>query len=173
MSRYHWLETLHTAHYPTLLRLAQNRLRAMIGSTSEAEDVVQDVFVLAAEKDISNLDNPLPWLMKATVNMCRKRLDRKLREAEKEQRIIRRKLDSSPDRSVYAVERQASATDALELLMTYEQALSKEDWDIMRQFCLQGVPIEEISAQTGIPINTLRVRICRIRKKFEKIDPDV
>ena len=49
MNRYHWLEELHSAHYATLLRLAQNRLRSLIGSTAEAEDVVQDVFLLAAE----------------------------------------------------------------------------------------------------------------------------
>lgn len=70
MDKYHWLEELHSAHYATLLRLAQNRLRSLIGSIAEAEDVVQDVFLLAAEKDIRELDKPLAWLMKATSNLC-------------------------------------------------------------------------------------------------------
>lgn len=173
MRRYHWLEELHNAHYGTLLRLAQNRLRAGVGSTSEAEDVVQDVFLLAAEKDIRDLNNPLPWLMKATVNMCLKRYQRKKQNAEKEQRFIRRKLENSIDRSVYAVEREDSKAASVELLMTIEQLLSPEEWDILRQYCLQGIPIEEISAQRGIPSNTLRVRICRIRKKLAKIYPEM
>lgn len=173
MRRYHWLEELHNAHYATLLRLAQNRLRTRVGSTSEAEDVVQDVFLLAAEKDIRDLSNPLPWLMKATVNMCMKRYHRKKQNAEKEQRFIRRKLENSIDRSVYAVEREESKAASVELLITIEQLLSPEEWDILRQYCLQGIPIEEISEQRGIPSNTLRVRICRIRKKLAKIYPEM
>lgn len=169
MHGHHWLEKLHTAHHGTLLRLAQNRLRAMTGSTSEAEDVVQDVFLLAAEKDIRGLENPLPWMMKATVLMCKKRLDRNKRDVEKEKRVIKRTLDFSADRSVYAVEREESQAATVELMLTIEQILSPEEWAILREYCLIGIPIEEISARRGIPVNTLRVRICRIRKKLAKI----
>ena len=69
MHRYDWLEDLHAAHYATLLRLAQNRLRHLTGNIDDAEDVVQDAFLLAAEKDIRRLDNPLAWLMKTTSNL--------------------------------------------------------------------------------------------------------
>lgn len=173
MRRYPWLETLHAAHYVTLLRLAQNRLYAMTGSSSEAEDVVQDVFVLAAEKNIQRLENPLRWLMKATVNLCYERTRRTLRETEKGQRIVRAKLDNSVDRSVSAFERQESETAALELLITLEQTLSAEDWELLRLYCLEKVPIEELSANLKIPISTLRVRICRIRQKYGKIYPNM
>ena len=169
MDRYHWLEALHTAHYATLLRLAQNRLQNLTGSIAEAEDVVQDVFLLAAQKDIRRLENPTAWLMKTTSNLCRQRLDRVKRDIGKEQRFIQHKLDNSTDRSVYAVERQESETDILLWMLMLEQSLSPEEWEILRRHCLEGIPIDTLAAELGVPPNRLKVRIHRIRKKIEKI----
>ena len=169
MDRYHWLEALHTAYYATLLRLAQNRLQNLTGSIAEAEDVVQDVFLLAAQKDIRRLENPVAWLMKTTANLCRQRLDRVKRDIGKEQRFIQHKLDNSADRSVYAVERQESETDILLWMLMLEQSLSPEEWEILRRHCLEGIPIDILAAELGVPPNRLKVRIHRIRKKIEKI----
>lgn len=173
MHGYYWLEELHRAHYAMLLRLARNRLRATTGSDSEAEDVVQDVFLLAAEKDIHNVPNPKGWLIKTTCNLCMKRVDRVVRESGKEQRLIQQKMDQSADRSVYAVERQESETDALLWMVLLEQTLSKDDWEIMRKYCLEGVPINEIAAEMNVPVNRLKVKIHRLRKKFADFSPDV
>ena len=168
MHRYHWLETLHATHYATLLRLAQNRLRSLTGSTSEAEDVVQDVFLLAAEKDISKLENPLRWLIKATINMCLKRMDRVIREAEKEQRVTQIKTDGNTESSVPIATFKDDDTQALEILLALEQTLSKDDWKLLQMYCLQSIPVEEISQQLGLSVNVLRVRIFRIRKNLDK-----
>ena len=173
MNRYHWLEELHTAHYPTLLRLAQNRLRRLAGSIAEAEDVVQDAFLLAGEKDIRQLEQPLKWLMKTTSNLCLQRMDRARRDAGTEQRFIRSKLDSSADRSVYAIEREESETDALLWLLMLEQTLTNEEWELIRKNCLEGMPIAALAADMGVPINRLKVKIHRIKKKIEKISQDV
>lgn len=173
MDKYHWLEELHSAHYATLLRLAQNRLRRLTGSISEAEDVVQDAFLLAAEKDIQHLEKPLAWLVKATSNLCMQRMDRVKRDAGKAQRFIQQKMDNSADRSVYAVEREESETDALLWLLLLEQSLSQEDWQIMRKYCIEGVPLDEIAAEMGVPPGRLKVKIHRIRKKLEKISQKV
>ena len=173
MDRYHWLAALHTAHYATLLRLAQNRLRKLTGNISEAEDVVQDAFLLAAEKDISHLENPLAWLMKTTSNLCLQRMDRIKRDIGKEKRFIQQKMDNSADRSVYAVERQESETDNLLWMLVLEQNLSPEEWEIMRRYCLEGVPLETLAAESGVPANRLKVKVHRIRKKLAKIRRDV
>ena len=53
MNSYQWLEELHRMHYDTLLRLARARLRLHGACADGAEDVVQQAFLLAAEKDIS------------------------------------------------------------------------------------------------------------------------
>jgi len=173
VNRYHWLEELHSAHYATLLRLAQNRLRSLIGSTAEAEDVVQDVFLLAAEKDIRQLENPLAWLMKTTSNLCLQRMDRTKRESGKENRLIQQKMAGCGERTVYAVEREDSETDVLLWLLLLEQSLSPEDWEIMKKYCLKGVPLDDLAAEMGVPPNRLKVKIHRIRKKLEKISENV
>ena len=173
MNRYHWLEDLHAAHYATLLRLAQNRLRRLTGNIDDAEDVVQDAFLLAAEKDIHRLDNPLAWLMKTTSNLCLQRMDRVKKENGKEQRFIQHKLVGSSERTVYAVEREDSETDVLLWLLLLEQSLSPEDWEIMKKYCLKGVPLDDLAAEMGVPPNRLKVKIHRIRKKLEKISVNV
>ena len=172
MHGYHWLEELHNAHYATLLRLAQNRLRAATGSTSEAEDVVQDVFLLAAQKDIRDVPNPPGWLIKTTCNLCRKRVDHIVREGEKKARFIQAKMDVSADRSVYSVEREDTPTELALWLMLMEQTLSQPEWELMHKYCVEGVPIEALAAEMGVPINRLKVKIHRIRKKFAKISQD-
>lgn len=169
MNRYHWLEELHTAHYSTLLRLAKNRLQRLTGSIAEAEDVVQDAFLLAAEKDIQQLEHPLKWLMKTTSNLCLQRMDRVNRDSGKEQRFIQNKLDNSAVRSVYAVEREESETDALIWLLVLEQTLTPEEWELLRKYSLENIPLHELAAVHGIPPNRLKVKIHRIRKKIEKI----
>lgn len=169
MHRYHWLGELHSAHYATLLRLAQTRLRHLTGNTDEAEDVVQDAFLIAAEKDISHLENPLAWLMKTTSNLCLQRMDRANRDTGKKQRFIQHKLDNSADRSVYAVERQESDADILLWVLLLEQTLSPAEWELMRKHCIEGVPLSQLAAELCVPVNRLKVKIHRIRKKLEEI----
>lgn len=173
MDRYQWLAELHAAHYTTLLRLARHRLYELTGSTSEAEDVVQDAFLLAAEKDIQDHENPLAWLMKTTSNLCMQRLDRAGRDAGKAERFIQHKMDNSADRSVYAVEQAESETIVLLWLMMLEQILSPDDWELLRKHCLENVPIEELAREMNVPANRLYVQIHRIRKKLEKISSDM
>lgn len=172
MSRYYWLEELHVAHYATLLQLARNRLLYLTGNSNAAEDVVQDAFLLAAEKDISQLEEPLKWLMKTTSNLCLHQMDKMKRETGKERRFIKNKLDNSADRSVYAVERKETETDALIWLLLLEQTLSPAEWDIMRKYCLEGRSLDELAAETGVSSNRLKVKIHRIRKKLRKISQD-
>ena len=173
MNSYRWLEELHAAHYPTLLRLAQNRLRRLTGSVAEAEDVVQDAFLLAAEKDIRQMEHPLKWLMKTISNLCLQRMDRAKRDAEKEQRFIQNKLDNSADRSVYAVEREESETDALLWLLMLEQSLSPDEWELLRKYSIEGIPPNELAAAYHMPPNRLKVKIHRIRKKIAKMSRDM
>lgn len=106
--------------------------------------------------------------MKTTAILCKKRVDRIVREGEKEQRFVRDKLDKNADRTIYAVERQEAETDILLWCLLLEQILSQEDWELMRKYCLLGIPIEEIAAEMGVPVNRLKVKIHRIRKKLEK-----
>ena len=78
-------------------------------------------------------------------------------------------MDSSADRSVYAVEWAESESDTVIWLVMLEQSLSTEEWEIMKKYCLEDIPLEKLAAELGVPPNRLKVRIHRIRKKIEKI----
>lgn len=168
MSNRQWLEELHKKHYDTLTRLARNRLRQSAASVSDAEDVVQEAFVLAHQKDLEEHEAPVQWLMKTVGNLCMRYAKRALRNAQKQQKVIQARMDSSPERSVYAVERQESETEELEALMAVAQVLTEEEWELLRLYSMEHVPIEEIARQKQTSPEALRVRICRIRKKFKK-----
>ncbi len=173
MSNYRWLGKLHEEHYATLLRTARAQLSHRINSDAEAEDVVQEAFLLAVEKDIRDHEAPLKWLMKTTVNLCKRRSEHAYREEQKRQRVIRNKMDHSADRSVYAVERQESSADMQETLLTLEQTLTADDWSLIKELYLQGKTKETVAQEKGISVNALTVRIYRIRKKLNKIFCDV
>ncbi len=173
MSNYRWLVQLHQEHHATLLRLAQNQLRYRVGSADDAEDIVQQVFLIAITKDISGHEEPLGWLMKTTYNLCRRRGEKANREVQKQQRVIQEKLDQSAQRSIYAVEWQESDVKVQELLMTVEQTLNCDDWRLFRDLCVKGYSREDVARERGITLNALRVRIhrmmCKLRKVFVEL----
>ena len=122
---------------------------------------------------VFQLDGEYDMLMKTTSNLCLQRMDRVKKENGKEQRFIQHKLVGSSERTVYAVEREDSETDVLLWLLLLEQSLSPEDWEIMKKYCLKGVPLDDLAAEMGVPPNRLKVKIHRIRKKLEKISRQV
>lgn len=169
MSDYRWLEQLHREHHAKLLRLARNQLYRSCGCANDAEDIVQEAFLLAAKKDIRHHEAPLKWLIKTTSNLCKRQRDSAHREQKKQQRIIQVKTDHSDDRSVYALERQESKIDMQETLITLEQTLTDDDWELFKDIYLQGQSYEEAAASIGISVNALRVRLHRIRVKTKEI----
>lgn len=168
MRSYQWLETLHRTHYDTLIRLAKNRLRQSAASVSDAEDIVQQAFLLAAEKDISSHEAPVKWLIKTVNNLCMNRATSAWRSVQKTQRMIGQQTGSSPASSVHPVERQESLTGRQEVLMLIEQTLSPEEWELMRQYCLEDISIDELAARYAMSPVALRVRMHRLRGKLKK-----
>ena len=67
-----WMEDTLEQNGDRLLRLAI----AILGSTAEAEDTVQDVFVKLVEKcpDFESSEHETAWLTRVTINLCRDRL---------------------------------------------------------------------------------------------------
>ena len=167
MNRYQWLEKLHWMHYDTLIRLARARLRQSAASVHDAEDVVQQAFLLAAEKDIRDHEAPVKWLMKTVSNLCMNRSASEKRSVQKRQRLIQQRMDNSPVRSVYAVEMLSGATDEREMLMLIEQTLTTEEWELMRQYCLEEITIDDLAVKKGMTPVALRVKMHRLRCKLK------
>lgn len=168
MYRYQWLEELNRLHYDTLMRLARARLRQSAASVHEAEDVVQQAFLLAAEKDIRDHEAPVKWLMKTVCNLCMSRAASAMQTKRKQQRLIRQRMDNRPARSVYAVEATASGMDEQEVRMLIEQTLTSDEVDLLQQYCMGELSADELAAQKGVKPVALRVQIHRIRKKLKK-----
>ena len=61
----------YEANDDRLYRLAANRLKTYTGSEADAQDVLQDVFMLAVEKEIWSRPNPEGWLAVTTANVCK------------------------------------------------------------------------------------------------------
>ena len=168
MAGYQWLEELHKLCYDTLIRLAKSRLYWSDDCLHDAEEVVQQAFLLATEKDISTHEAPVQWMMKTVSNLCLNRLKKQQRARQKWLRLIRQRLDGSADRSASAVEQQESGMEVREMMMLLEQVLTPEECELLRKYCLENIPPSDLAAQNGMSPGALRVRIHRLRKKLEE-----
>ena len=159
-----WLEQLHREHYGTLLRLARHRLYDSPAGQHEAEDVVQEAFLLAGEKDIRTHEAPLGWLLQTVEHLCRQRIDKALRAAQRQQRLAQQlRLDESAPPQEQPSEKA--------LLSEMEGSLPEKDWALLQLYCLEGLPVEEIARQNGLSVGAVRVRIHRIRTRLKKSFP--
>lgn len=157
---YGWLEDLHRLHYDQLLRLARNRLKQSAATTSDAEDIVQQAFLLAAEKDISSHEAPLWWLMRTVDNLCR-------RSGIRAHRDVQRQLQmSGVDRLLCEADLQGSATDEREMMLLVRQTLKPDEWALLQHYSLSGRTANDLAQLHGMDPNALRVRVYRLRKKL-------
>ncbi|MGJ7910090.1 RNA polymerase sigma-70 factor [Neobacillus sp. LXY-1] len=60
------LQELYSHYKPLLFSIAYR----MLGTVSEAEDIVQDVYVLASEKTLDHVENKKAYLCKMVTNKC-------------------------------------------------------------------------------------------------------
>ena len=162
----HWLEDLYQQHYAALYQLACNRLRMYVGHCSDAQDVLQDVFLLAAKKNICNHENPGGWLTLATVNLCKNysRSISRRKETSLDQ-ILAAPLPHSP----LPPGSDLADTDSMDLMLMIQQTLSPDDYKLFCRYCLDGVELEDLAVELSMKTSTLRVRLYRIRTKLKKI----
>lgn len=166
------LEQLYDDHFAMLYRLACHQLSRYTGSCADAADMVQEVFLLAARKwpSLQNHPNPAGWLVKAMHLICRNHARAQYRQQDKETQCKDRALQRQPKGygTLYtdAAEDETSAQD---VLISLEQMLSSEDYHILKAYCIDRRPMEDISRETGLSAVALRVRIHRIRQELSKI----
>ena len=173
MDQHQWLQELHDKHYVMLSRLAAKRLRESVGHTSDLEDVLQEVFLLALENDIRRHPNPAGWLIKATINVCWNATKSNMKSIEKQRRYVQSQMEQSADRTLFLVTSKQDDTTLRELMITLEQELTEDEWALLKARFLEGIPLEELAEQRGVTPNYLRVKIHRLRKKLKKVEDEV
>jgi RNA polymerase sigma-70 factor (ECF subfamily) len=132
----------------------------MARSASDAEDIVQEVFLVVERRrgSLPMLRNPAAWLYRITANIVRRRWRDKTRHALARAQLQESFVDESP-----------TPFDDLEHRRTMERldralgAIGAKDRRLLWLCDVRRLPTSRISALTGIKPQTLRVRRFRAR----------
>jgi RNA polymerase sigma-70 factor, ECF subfamily len=138
--------------YPRLL----GQVRALTGDLASAEDVVQEAFVRAASRwsQLARYDQPQAWVRKTAFRLAIDRLRRRRRQSRL---LARLRRDREPTLTLHAEDREVIA--ALQRLpLPLREAL-------VLHYCLD-LAVEEIAAQTGVSIGTIKSRLSRGRDRL-------
>ena len=124
---------------------------AYLGSVQEAEDAVQDTFVIFYEKSPQKLKNPAAWLTRVLVNQCRDRL----RSPQRREVPLWEGLPApGPEEK-----------EELEELFS----LPPEDRTVLHLFYYEGYSTEEIAAILNVRPGTVRSRLSRARDRLRTL----
>ena len=163
-----WLKLLYDANYDMLYRLASNRLTARVGHSSDAQDVIQEVFLLAHRKKIYMHPKPEAWLVVTTVNVCNNYIQANARRLKKYNKCAQEQWSGNVNSMKQPMPPNSDEMQSVDLRIVIEQALSDEERDILEQHYGEGLSMDEISQNMNISPNALKVRMHRIRKKLKK-----
>ena len=160
-----WLENLYKDQYKTVYLLVRHRLP--YAPTEDIHDIVQETFLLAFQKHIINHAEPIAWLYVTARNLCKNYIRKYQRQLTKMAVLKSNHLASQPagvyDSATYG------ETDTVDAMLTLKSELSEADYELVEEICLKGTPIEEVSSRTGLTVNSIRVRMHRIRQKLKTI----
>lgn len=160
-----FLHELYKKYFKYVYRLASNRLYAFTGSSEEVQDVVQEVFLLAAQKEIHNHPNPGGWLTVATNNICMNYGKAAIRKQMKTDPFADGSFDPQPP---YPADVSDDATKNVDFKLTLKSVLTMDDYEIIVDHYINNRSLAEIAADLGVSHATLRVRLHRIRKRLKK-----
>ena len=144
-----------------------------IGDFHYAEEITQDAFLLAYQK-LSTLRNPsqfLGWLFVIANRLCLKWLQ-KQKSAKHLQSLEDTPMEevAKSDYARYVSEqREREATEhRFEIVKKLLDKLPENEWIAMVLHYLGEMTIKEISRSLGVPVETVKVRLYRARKRLQK-----
>lgn len=142
------LDTLYTTTLNTLQAIARGRFGF---PTEDAQELVQETWLLFLEKR-NDVHTPKSWLSGTIANLCRREIDRRVRDRERNVAI-----------PVIEVERNDDD------VLAVRQALAKLD-DRSRMLCtaigLEQHSYDEVSAATSIPLGSVGPLYMRAKEKL-------
>lgn len=152
-------EQLYRAHFAWVHRMA-TRLGAR---ASEAEDVCQEVFLLAHGKLASFREGALRhWLYRFVANVVgNRRRRRQLRDA------LLFRWAGRGEEGVVTPEQEAGAREDLRCVRAALDALSAKKREVFVLYELEGMSGEEIAQLVGCNVATVWTRLFHARREFE------
>lgn len=148
-----WLERLYNDQYNTVYKLVRRRLAGY--SSEDVNDIIQETFLLAWEKDIHDHPKLEAWIITTANNLCLNHIHSNWRQQNS------RPYDSAVESDVSMVE----------MMETLRAELSPQDFWLIDEYCLKGTSVKELSQKTGRSVSRIYARILQIRKHIQMIFP--
>lgn len=136
----------------------------MVGSSDEAQDVVQEVFIkLWKKRDyISEIKNLEAWCMQLTRNVSIDKLRSKHRRTEDvEEHFELKDKGRNP-------EEQAISSDIYDKIQVMIQALPEKQRLVIQLRDIEGYSYQEIADTLEIPLNQVKVNLFRARNSIKE-----
>ena len=145
-----FLRELYIEMYPKLYQYA----RVKLGDRQLAQELAQDVFVLAQEKidSLRQSPNPKGWLIKAAGYA--------VLHAQRTKKLLESRL-LPLDESLAAAPTEPEEYSLRELM-------SREDWRLLSSVYLEGRSIKETAELCGLSLEACRKRLFRIKRRLRK-----
>ncbi|MFT4762899.1 MAG: RNA polymerase sigma-70 factor (family 1) [Paraglaciecola sp.] len=144
----------------TLFRLAKR----VVGEASEAEDVVQEVFVKIwnQRSQLTEITNIEAWCMRLTKNLSIDKLRSKHRRTE----AFQPEFDQVDDQQTpYQF---VETNDTMQQIENMMNALPEKQKMVMHLRDIEGLAYQEIADALEIPINQVKVYLFRARKQMRE-----
>jgi RNA polymerase sigma factor (sigma-70 family) len=162
----------------------KNFIRRRVADPGDAEDVLQDVFfaLVEANRLLMPIDHVTAWLFRVARNritdLFRKKkpepFSRRPESQEGEEPLLLEDLLPSPDAGPDAVYARSLLLDALEDALEH---LPDEQRDVFVAHELEGRSFKEMSAESGVNVNTLlsrkRYAVLHLRERLRRIYDDL
>lgn len=163
-----FLERLYLENFSKITIYATAALK----DRSKAQGISQDVFYEAVQhiKILMEHNNPGGWLMQTAKN--------KIHESERERmRYIHRfvSLDSVYFTAVFTLDEyeiEVHDPNEISLMNKIEQALSPEEYHLLKRIIFDNAPHMEIAKELGITVWASQKRWERVRKKLFEVFPE-
>ncbi len=155
---------LFDEHAPYLCRVVQR----LTGSREAAEDVVQEVFILAHNRrhELEDRVGIRTWLYRVASNHVR---HRRRSFARYQGLLDRYEAQPRPARDGHTPDEAASRREHGEMIHACVQKLSDKQREVFVLYELEELEGAEISEVLEIPVNTVWSRLRLARKAFRKI----
>lgn len=140
--------------------------RRLLGSTHDAEDVVQDIWMKLWDRraQLAEVKSIEAFSLRMTRNLCLDKIKLKKPQYydDREETAYRfDESDGTPD-PAHSLELK----DTMEQVNQIIQGLPEQQQTILQLRDIEGMEYEEIADITGLEVNAIRVNISRARKKL-------
>jgi RNA polymerase sigma factor (sigma-70 family) len=145
------------------------RAYALTGSTQDAEDLTQEVWIRASARldDVVKHDNPRAWLLQVLyrlfVDMTRSRRRSPIRLITGNE-----SLDSAISTEPGPEQHAEAATFYKRLGLAWER-LTNEEQLLLALHAVEGMSLAEIHDITGLPLGTIKSRLHRSRVRLGRL----